>query len=58
LPVLPPTLAMIGMSAASATSLSMVPSKAPITREATKAATRLIASHAQGCGRSSRSAQW
>jgi hypothetical protein len=39
---LPPMPATIGMSAASATSFSIECSKAPMTREATKAVTRLI----------------
>ncbi len=39
--------ATIGISAASATSFSIEPSNAPMTREATNAVTRLIASHAQ-----------
>lgn len=47
LPELPPMPATIGMSAASATSFWIEPSNTPITREATKAVTRLIASHAQ-----------
>ena len=37
----------MGMSAASATSRSMEPSKAPMTREAIKAVTRFTASQAQ-----------
>ena len=41
--LLPPIM----VSAASATSFSMVPSKMLITREATKAVTRLMASQAQ-----------
>ncbi len=47
LPELPPIPATIGISAASATSFSIEPSKAPITREAMNAVTRLIASQAQ-----------
>ncbi|MNC93682.1 hypothetical protein D3C83_103640 [compost metagenome] len=47
LPELPPMPATIGISAASATSFSIEPSKAPITREAMNAVTRLIASQAQ-----------
>jgi glutamate dehydrogenase (NAD(P)+) len=47
LPELPPIPATIGISAASATSLSIEPSKAPITREAMKAVTRFTASQAQ-----------
>ena len=39
--------ATIGISAASATSFSIDSSNRPITREATKAVTRLIASQAQ-----------
>ena len=39
--------ATMGMSAASATSFSIEPSKAPITREAMMAVTRLTASQAQ-----------
>ena len=39
--------ATIGINAASATSFSIECSKAPITREAKKAVTRLIASHDQ-----------
>ena len=39
--------ATIGISAASATSFSIEPSNTPITRDATNAVTRLIASHAQ-----------
>ena len=47
LPELPPMPATIGISAASATSFSIEPSKAPITREAMNAVTRLIASQVQ-----------
>ena len=47
LPEFPPIPATMGMSAASATSFSIECSKAPITREATNAVTRLIASHDQ-----------
>ncbi len=47
LPVLPPMPATIGISAASATSWEMVCSNRPITREATNAVQRLIASRAQ-----------
>ena len=47
LPELPPMPATMGISAASATSFSIEPSKAPITREAMKAVTRLIASQDQ-----------
>jgi hypothetical protein len=47
LPELPPMPATMGISAASATSFSIEPSKAPITREAMKAVTRLTASQAQ-----------
>ncbi len=47
LPELPPMPATMGISAASATSFSIEPSKAPITREAMKAVTMLIASHDQ-----------
>ena len=47
LPELPPMPATIGISAASATSFAIEPSKAPITREAMKAVTRFTASHAQ-----------
>ena len=39
--------ATIGISAASATTFSMVPSKAPITREAKNAVHRFTASHSQ-----------
>ncbi|MOA34175.1 hypothetical protein D3C78_1555330 [compost metagenome] len=39
--------ATIGINAASATSFSIEPSNRPITREATNAVIRLIASHAQ-----------
>jgi hypothetical protein len=45
LPELPPMPATIGISAASAASFSIEPSKAPTTREATKAVHRLSASH-------------
>ena len=47
LPELPPTPATIGISAASATSRSIEPSKSPITREAIRAVTRFTASHDQ-----------
>ena len=47
LPEFPPIPATIGISAASATSFSIECSKAPITREAKIAVTRLIASHDQ-----------
>src|SRR3972149_1393347 len=47
LPELPPIPATIGISAASATSRSIEPSKAPITREAINAVTRFTASQAQ-----------
>ena len=47
LPELPPMPATIGISAASATSFSIEPSKTPITRDAMNAVTRLIASHVQ-----------
>ena len=45
LPELPPMPATIGISAASATSFAIEPSNAPMTREAMKAVTRLMASH-------------
>ncbi len=47
LPELPPMPATMGMSAASATSFSMLPSNSPITRDAMKAVTRLMASQVQ-----------
>ena len=47
LPVLPPMLATMGISAASATTFSIVPSNTPMTREATKAVSRFRASQAQ-----------
>ena len=47
LPELPPMPATMGISAASATSFSIEPSKAPITRLAKKAVTRFTASQAQ-----------
>ena len=46
LPELPPMPATMGISAARATSFSIESSKAPMTREATKAVTRLRASQA------------
>ncbi|MCY1453372.1 hypothetical protein D9M71_703560 [compost metagenome] len=47
LPELPPIPATIGINAASATSFSIDPSNKPMTREATNAVIRLIASQAQ-----------
>ncbi|MCY1177572.1 hypothetical protein D9M73_178860 [compost metagenome] len=47
LPELPPMPATIGINAASATSFSIDPSNKPMTREATNAVIRLIASQAQ-----------
>ena len=47
LPVLPPTLAAIGSSAASATTWAMVASNWPMMREAMKAISRLSPSQGQ-----------
>ncbi|SKN47614.1 Uncharacterised protein [Mycobacteroides abscessus subsp. massiliense] len=47
LPELPPMPATMGISAASATIFSILPSNAPITRLAIKAVHRLMASHIQ-----------
>ena len=44
-PATPPMLATIGISTASATRRSMVPSKRPMTHEARKAVSRLMPSH-------------
>lgn len=47
LPVFPPIPATMGIKVAKATNWEMVCSNTPITREATKAVHKLIASHVQ-----------